>query len=136
MAVSTFMSDDPNVVTHRTPTSHWCAACWSWVVDCIHLVQPLRIPHGLTPGDFFIRSLAYDAAGERLEIRFRWKSAAQFRPITAAMFRQITAQTNVYPVLNKWIKERSITWSEVRTERKIVASMLCGFRLVVERLGI
>ena len=26
VTVSSFMSDDPNVVTHRTKCSHWCAA--------------------------------------------------------------------------------------------------------------
>jgi hypothetical protein len=33
----------------------------------------------------------------------------------------------------RWIKKRPTTWNLVRTERKIVASLLCGFRLVVER---
>jgi len=27
---STFMTDDPNVVTHRTVAAHWCASCWHW----------------------------------------------------------------------------------------------------------
>src|SRR5215469_2962974 len=31
----------PDEVDHWTPSSHWCADCWSWVVDCEHLVDPL-----------------------------------------------------------------------------------------------
>ena len=132
MSVSKAMSDDPNVVTHRTVASHWCADCRHWVVDCDHLVWPPRIPHTPTPGDSFIQSFAY--ATRRLEIFYRWKSAAQYSPITAPMFRQISGESDVHSVLAEWIKQRGITWKDVRTERKIVASMLCGFRLIVERI--
>ena len=128
-----FARDRPYEITHRTNGSHWCAHCWHWVVDCDHLVWPLRIPHTPTPGDSFIRSFAYDPVGRRLEIFYRWKSAAQFQPVTAAMFRQIASQTDVHSLLAEWIKQRRVSWKDVRTERKIVASMLCGFRLVVER---
>src|SRR5215831_12558694 len=134
MPASTFMSDDPNVVTHRTAASHWCADCCHWVVDCDHFVWPLRIRHSPTAGDSFVRSFAYDPKTRRLEIFYRWKRAAQYSPITASMFRQLTGQPNVHSLLDQWIKQRRITWKDVRTERKIVASMLCGFRLVVERM--
>src|SRR5262245_32777328 len=132
MSASSFMSDDPNVVTHRTVGSHWCADCWHWVVDCDHLVWPLRLPHQHTPGDSFVRSFAYDPKTCRLAIFDRWKSDPQFHPISAAMFRKISSQTDVHSLLAEWIKQRRITWEDVRTERKIVVSMLCGFRLVVE----
>jgi hypothetical protein len=128
------MSDDPNVVTHRTAASHWCADCWHWVVDCDHLVWPLRMPHTMTPGDSFVQSMAYDPMPHRLEVLYRWKSAAQYSPVTASMFRQLTSHTNIHSLLAEWIKQRRITWRDVRTERKIVASMLCGFRLIVERM--
>src|SRR5262249_30071762 len=110
-------------VTHRTAASHWCADCWYWVVDCDHCVWPLRFPHRPTPGDSFVQSFAYDPKTRRLEIFYRWKSAAQYSPITAAMFRQITSKADVHSLLAEWIKQRRITWKDVRTERKIVVSI-------------
>jgi YD repeat-containing protein len=110
------------------------APCWHWVVDCDHLVQPLRLPHRLTAKDMSVQRFAYDRAGRRLEIFFRWKTATQYSPISAVMFQELTAQTNITSLLDKWIKQRRITRKEVRTERKIVPSMLCGFRLIVEQM--
>jgi len=130
--VSTFMTDDLNVVTHRTVAAHWCADCWLWVLDCIHLVPPLR--NRLTPRDSFIRSFAYDRIGRRLEIRYRWKSAAQFSPISLGMFQELSSGADVFGRLQHWIREKRVSWKEVRTERKIVVSPLYGLRLVVERL--
>src|ERR1043166_5434876 len=104
VTVSSFMSDDPYVVTQRTRCAHWCAGCWSWVVDRVPLIQPLRLPHGLTPRDSFVRSFAYDAGSETLEIRYRWKSAVQLHPITAAMYRELTAQKDVHSCLGHWIE--------------------------------
>jgi len=85
-------------------------------------------------GDSFVRSFAYDSTTRRLEIFYRWKSARSFQPITATMFRLLASRKDVHSAVAEWIKRRRITWKDVRTERKIVASMLCGFRLVVERM--
>jgi hypothetical protein len=68
-----------------------------------------------------------------LGVFYRWKSAAQYGPISTAMFQEIATAVSINSALDKWIKQRRISWFEVRTESKIVASMLCGFRLVVER---
>jgi hypothetical protein len=78
-----------------------------------------------------IQSYAYDRVGRRLEVFYRWQTA-QYGPISAAMFQEIATAVSINSVLDKWIKQRRITWFEVRTEREM-ASMLCGFRLVVER---
>src|SRR5262245_15503591 len=111
------MSDDPNVVTRRTRVARTgCADCWHWVVDCDHIVWPLRIPHRLMSQDSFIHGFAYDPIRRCLEIRYRWKSAAQCQPITASMFRQLTGQPHIRSVLDEWIKERRITRN--KSERK------------------
>ena len=83
---SAIVGRSPGTETHRTAASHWCADCWHWVVDCDHLVWPLRIPHRPTPHDSFVHSIADDPIGRRLEIFYRWESAAQFQPITASVF--------------------------------------------------
>jgi len=49
----------PDEVDHWTPSSHWCAGCWHWVVDCEHLLNPLSVEHHVVD-DGWIRSLAYD----------------------------------------------------------------------------
>src|SRR5579871_2234048 len=126
------MSDKPYEVTHRTNTSHWCADCWHWVVDCVHLANPLRIPHRLTPKDTHVRSFAYDPARRRLEVFYRWNDGSQFYPISPGMFQQFE-RTGNFRLLDAWIKNCRITWQEVRTERKLVASMLCGVRLIIEQ---
>jgi hypothetical protein len=63
--------EDPNVVNHRTVAAHWCAHRWHWVLDCDHLVQPLRLPHRLTLKDMLVQSYTYDRVGRRLEIFYR-----------------------------------------------------------------
>jgi hypothetical protein len=73
-----------------------------------------------------VQSFAYDRAGRRLEIFYPWKSAGLYGPISAPMFEEIARAVSINSVLDKWIKQRRITSFEVRTERKIVASMLCG----------
>src|SRR5579871_3591988 len=123
------MSDKPYEVTHRTNTSHWCADCWHWVVDCVHLANPLRIPHRLTPKDTSVQSFAYDPTKRRLEVFYRWKDGSQYYPISPGMFQQIERRTDIHDLLAEWIKQRRITWQEVQqTERKLIASMLCGVR--------
>ena len=50
------------------------------------------------------------------------------------MFQQIEGSNQIHQLLDEWIKQRRIRWDEVRTERKLVAEMLCGVRLIVERM--
>ena len=88
--------EGPNVVNHRTVATHRCALCWHWVVDCDQMVQPLRLPHRLTPKDMLVQSFAYDRAGRRLEIFYRWKTAAQYSPISPAMFEEFHVQKFVH----------------------------------------
>ena len=46
----------PDKVDHWTPESHWCGDCWSWVVDCQHVVEPLASAHHAVK-DAWIRSV-------------------------------------------------------------------------------
>ena len=105
---TSFMSDDPNEVTHRTKGFALVRRLLALVVDCVHLVSPLRLPHRLTPRDSFVQSFAYDPAGRRLEIRYRWKSAAQFSPISPGMVQQLAGRADVHALLAEWIKQRRI----------------------------
>jgi hypothetical protein len=29
---------------HNDPNAYWCAGCWAWKYDCVHLVEPLTSP--------------------------------------------------------------------------------------------
>jgi hypothetical protein len=70
----------PDEVDHWTPSSHWCAGCWHWVVDCKHLRDPLPLEHDAVD-DGWIQSLAYDRVTQCLEVRFKWHSVHQYRPV-------------------------------------------------------
>jgi hypothetical protein len=69
-------------VNHWTPSSHWCARCWHWVVDCEHLLDPLPLEHHAVD-DGWIQSLAYDRVTQCLEVRFKrpWHNVHQYRPV-------------------------------------------------------
>jgi hypothetical protein len=84
--------------------------------------------------DTHVQSYAYDPVRRRLEIFYKWKSGSQYYPITTRMFQQIEGSNQIHQLLDEWIKQRRIRWDEVRTERKLVAEMLCGVRLIVERM--
>lgn len=128
---SSFMSDRPYEVSHRTKGSHWCGhrECWAWVVDCVHCANP----HRLTPKDHSVHSIGYDATK-----RHGWKSSTNGKPARSTIdlagnVSPDRTRDNVHNLLAEWIKQHRIKWDEVRTERKLVASMLCGVRLIVER---
>src|SRR5262249_27736307 len=66
-------------VDHRTPESHWCGSCRSWVVDCDHLVTPLPVHH-VEVADGWIKSLSCERRTGGLEIHFTWNDVRQFWP--------------------------------------------------------
>src|SRR5215471_12909461 len=78
----------PNEVDHWTPSSHWCAGCWHWVVDCEDLLDPLPVEHHAVD-DGWIQSLAYDRKTQCLEVRFKWHSVHQYRPVPLDVVREL-----------------------------------------------
>src|SRR5262245_42157290 len=111
-------------VDHRTPESHWCGSCRSWVVDCDHVVSPLPIAH-VPVDDTWIRSLSYDRRTNRLEIAFKWNAVRQYWPVSRSLFTQLWKGRPMYLVLHeKFNREHGLQWAEVRTEKKVLVSML------------
>jgi hypothetical protein len=120
----------PNEVDHWTPESSWCAGCWAWIVDCEHLAEQLQAEHHAVD-DACIRSLAYHRATQCLEVRFRWKSVQQFRPVSLHDARTIWKSRPMNTALSEMVKNnRYIRWGEVRTEGKLVASLLRGWAMI------
>jgi hypothetical protein len=118
-------------VDHRTPESHWCGSCRSWVVDCDHLVTALPIHH-VAVDDGWIQSLSYERRSGRLEIHFTWNDVRQFWPIPASLFRELWRGRPMYIVLHqKILPNRGIRWAFVRTEGKLVVSMLKGVAMIL-----
>ena len=78
----------PDEVDYWTPSSHWCADCWHWVLDCEHLLDPLPLEHHAVD-DGWIQSLAYDRKTQCLEVRFKWHSIPQYRPVPANRARDL-----------------------------------------------
>ena len=55
-----------------------------------------------------------------LQVRCRRKEAAQFTAILPAMSEVISHQADVHALLDRWVKERRITWRIVGTEDRDV----------------
>jgi hypothetical protein len=120
----------PDKVDHWTPESHWCGDCWSWVVDCEHVVEPLANTHHAVE-DGWIRSLAYDRVTQCLEVRFKWNAVTQFRPVPLSLVREIWKARPMNTALEKFVmKNRRIQFDEVRTEGKLLVSLLRAWELI------
>jgi hypothetical protein len=117
----------PDEVDHWTPSSHWCAGCWHWVVDCEHLLDPLPLEHHAVD-DGWIQSLAYDRKTQCLEVRFKWHSVHQYRPVPLWLVREIWKARPTNTALQELVmKNRRIRFDEVRSEGKLLVSLLiCG----------
>ena len=120
----------PDEVDHWTPESHWCAGCWHWVVDCEHVVEPLASAHHAAD-DGWIRSLAYDRKTLCLEVRFKWNSVHQYRPVPLQIVREIWKARPMNMALQELVmKNRHIRFDEVRTEGKLLVSLLRGSAMI------
>src|SRR5262249_45439148 len=107
--------------------AHWCGdkACMHWVVDCDHVVDPLPIKH-VAVDNSCIESVAYDRLNGRLEVAFKWHSTHQYWPVSLEQFRELWKSG---PMMNavlsqKISNQRGTRFEEVRTEGKVLASML------------
>jgi hypothetical protein len=58
-----------------------------WVVDCVHVIDPLPIKH-VAIDDSCIESLSYDRYSGRLEVAMKWNSIRQFWPVSPSLFRE------------------------------------------------
>jgi hypothetical protein len=45
---------------HNNPKAYWCPHCWSFTLDCIHLVTPLDAP-SVQLNDWLIKRVAHDS---------------------------------------------------------------------------
>ena len=116
----------PEEVDQWTPYSHWCGNCWHWVVDCAHCLDPLPLEHRAVE-DRCIQSLIYDRATQRLEVRFKWKAVHQYRKVPLAVVGEIWKSRPMNVALDKLVmKNRRIRFDEVRSEGKLLMSMLRG----------
>src|SRR5215468_1071599 len=126
----------PDEVDHWTPESHGSAGCWHWVVDCEHLLNPLSLEHHAVD-DGWIRSLAYDRVTQRLEVRFKWHSVHQYRPVPLQIVREIWKARPMNTALQELVmKDRRIGFDEVRSEGKLLVSLLRGWALIAHSSGL
>src|SRR4051812_29538722 len=78
--------------------------------------------------DGWIRSLAYDRVTQCLEVRFTWNAVTQFRPVPLAAVREIWKARPMNMALDKLVmKNRRIRFDQVRTEGKLLSSLLRGW---------
>jgi hypothetical protein len=112
-------------VDHWTPSSHSGAGCWHWVIDCEHLRDPLPVKHHEVQ-DGCVRSLAYDRKTQCLEVRFKWKSVQQCRPVSLQTAREIWKARPINIAIDNLMKNRRIRFDHVRSEGKMLMSLLRG----------
>ena len=66
-----------------------------------------------------------------LEVRFTWNAVTQFRPVPLATVREIWKARPMNIALEKLVmKNRRIRFDEVRTEGKLLASLLRGWAMI------
>ena len=105
---------------YLNPYFHWCAACWDWVCDCVHCVEPLNIKRQPVK----VRSVGYDRKRGWLEIEFTWTDdVRQFYPVSPSVYRQLLAAEPMYLFLRRLLTSRSIREQRVRTESGCVLMM-------------
>jgi hypothetical protein len=93
-------------------------------------VNPLPVEHHAVD-DGWIQSLAYDRKTQCLEVRFKWHSVHQYRPVPFDVVREIWKARPMNTVLQELVmNNRRIRFDEVRTEGKMLASLLWGWRLL------
>jgi len=93
-------------------------------------VEPLASEHHAVK-DAWIRSLAYDRATQCLEVRFTWNAVTQFRPVPLQIVREIWKARPMNVALEALVmKNRRIRFEKVRTEGKLLASLLRGWKMI------
>jgi hypothetical protein len=75
-----------------------------------------------------VRSLAYDRETQCLEVRFKWKSVQQYRPVSLESAHEIWKAPPVNVALDNLMKNRRIRFDEVRSEGKMLRSLLRRWR--------
>ena len=94
--------------------------------------DPLDAEHHAVD-DACIRSLAYHRGTQRLEVRYRWKKVYQFRAVALEEVRRIWTAKPMNTALDEVVrKNRSIRFDEVRSEGKLLVSLLRGWRRLHE----
>jgi hypothetical protein len=99
-------------------------------VDCEHFLNPLPVEHHAVE-DGWIRSLAYDRKTQCLEVRFKWHSVHQYRPVPLQVVREIWKTRPMNMALQELVmKNRGVCFAEVRTEGKLLVSLLRGWQVL------
>jgi hypothetical protein len=81
--------------------------------------------------DGWIQSLAYDRVTQCLEVRFKWHSVHQYRPVPLQVVREIWKARPMNTALQELVmKNRRIRFDEVRSEKKLLVSLLRGWAMI------
>jgi hypothetical protein len=99
-------------------------------VDCEHLLNPLPIEHHAVDVGW-IRSLAYDRVTLCLVVRCTWHNVPQYRPVPLWLVRKIWKARPMNTALQELVmKNRRIRFDEVRSEGKLLVSLLRGWAMI------
>jgi len=71
-----------------------------------------------------------------LEVRFKWKSVHQYRPVPLQIVREIWKARPINTALQGLVvKNRRIRFDEVRSEEKLLVRMLRGWQMLSKLAG-
>src|SRR6516165_470510 len=92
--------------------------------------NPLPVEHHAVD-DGWIQSLAYDRVTQCLEVRFKWHSVHQYRPVPPQVVRKIWKARPMNTALQELVMmNRRIRFDEVRTEAKLLVSLLRDWAII------
>jgi hypothetical protein len=95
-----------------------------------HLLDPLPVPHHAVR-DACVESLAYDRATQYLEVRYKGNSVHQYRPVSLQGAREIWRARPTNTAIDELLKkDHRIRFDYVRTEGKLLASLLRGWAMI------
>ena len=95
-----------------------------------HLLNPLPLEHHAVD-DGWIHSLAYDRKTQCLEVRYKWHSVHQYRPVPLEVVREIWKARPMNTVLQeRAMNNGRFRFDEVRTEGKLLVSMLRAWAMI------
>ena len=100
---------------HNNPKAYWCPHCWTFTLDCSHLVATLDAPF-VDMNDWLIKRVAYDRTRRILELEMNTRERFQHFGVSRLVAVMLVKSESP----STFVKERidgKFPFRRVRTQR-------------------